>query len=693
MKRLILFGLILISIGTRAQISDALLQDTIDLQIVTNATKSITAAQLNAILTHLNENKLHVDSAAATYAPSADSSMWSLSGVNITNKNTGTVIIDSLLKIYPMPPGVLAAMHNPYKFMVMGNDGRVWWANALEASAIIEDTISDRAAAGSPPVTATWVRDTTNGELYPATSTDIIDMDTTKGDKTSFYSYFADSVMCDSSSFTGADLSMTHTYEAFKFIADKNYALGDLGPIAIFLKKDGTITNVTGAIQKYIYTDNAGVPGTALTSITEPEMYGHISTSYAEYPTQNGSPELTAGTAYWIVCIRTGAPSGGNVYVKTTTTAATNRYAYSSNGSSWTKGNYKAAYIIYFEGNPVINVANQHHYGIETYSETEYGMHATSIYDAAVRGVSINAEGLQGNSTYSTGVNGNSTHGVGINGVSTNNSGGYFSSTNYYGVIGTTAKTGYAAIYGQANISGGRGGAFEATNSYGVVSSVTTGNAFYGNSSSGTTLYLYKYGASANSTTEIAKLELGTASTAAAGHGQMIAFYNEDSGGASDRMGGISCKSQSATANKEGGALVFSTYGTVAGFTDKMQIDSVGYISNPSGSLVLKDAVVNPMGTIADNDTSPDFAGGNVWKYNGTANSVSIVSIDNEVVGAFYTIIGNSGTYTITVVDGTPGGGDSFNLSGSNFVGGQDDVLLLYCYAANNFIEVSRSDN
>ena len=98
-------------------------------------------------------------------------------------------------------------------------------------------------------------------------------------------------------------------------------------------------------------------------------------------------------------------------------------------------------------------------------------------------------------------------------------------------------------------------------------------------------------------------------------------------------------------------------------------------------------------GSIADNDSTPSVASYNTFIYAGSANPVSIDALDDHVVGCYYTIIGNSNTYTITVIDGTPAGGDSFNLAGGNWVGGSQDVLLLYCIAADAFIEVSRSDN
>lgn len=117
------------------------------------------------------------------------------------------------------------------------------------------------------------------------------------------------------------------------------------------------------------------------------------------------------------------------------------------------------------------------------------------------------------------------------------------------------------------------------------------------------------------------------------------------------------------------------------------------YGNQSAKSLRFNATVINSKGTLANNDVSPSVAGGNVWQYNGTTNSVTLDALDDHVVGAFYTIIGNSDTYTITVIDGTPAGGDSFNLAGGNWVGGSQDVLMLYCIAADAFVEVSRSDN
>lgn len=91
--------------------------------------------------------------------------------------------------------------------------------------------------------------------------------------------------------------------------------------------------------------------------------------------------------------------------------------------------------------------------------------------------------------------------------------------------------------------------------------------------------------------------------------------------------------------------------------------------------------------TIADNDATPDVSASNVWTYAGSANAVTVTDLDNPDVGAIYYIIGNSDTYTVTIDDA-----GNFNLS-AQWVGGLDDVLILYVQADNDYIEFGRVNN
>jgi len=97
--------------------------------------------------------------------------------------------------------------------------------------------------------------------------------------------------------------------------------------------------------------------------------------------------------------------------------------------------------------------------------------------------------------------------------------------------------------------------------------------------------------------------------------------------------------------------------------------------------------VINAVVTITDNDATPDVSGGNILIYDGSANSVTITDFDNPRTGATYTLIGNSDTYTVTINDS-----GNFKLTGNHILG-INDVLILYCLADDNYIELSYSDN
>jgi hypothetical protein len=116
-------------------------------------------------------------------------------------------------------------------------------------------------------------------------------------------------------------------------------------------------------------------------------------------------------------------------------------------------------------------------------------------------------------------------------------------------------------------------------------------------------------------------------------------------------------------------------------WTDRYLVDK-GYVDGKF------EPQIQSTGTIADNDDTPDVAGANVWTYAGSANSVTITDLDNPQVGAAYTIIGNSDTYTVTIANS-----GNFSLSGGSWVGGIDDSITLYCQADNDYIELSRSNN
>ena len=107
------------------------------------------------------------------------------------------------------------------------------------------------------------------------------------------------------------------------------------------------------------------------------------------------------------------------------------------------------------------------------------------------------------------------------------------------------------------------------------------------------------------------------------------------------------------------------------------------------GTTTIKGTVVNPTGSIADNDATPDVRERNIWTYAGTGNSVILTDLDNPTVGATYTIIGNSDTYTLTI-----NSGGNFKINGGiGITLGADDVAVFRCVSDNNYLEISRSFN
>lgn len=94
------------------------------------------------------------------------------------------------------------------------------------------------------------------------------------------------------------------------------------------------------------------------------------------------------------------------------------------------------------------------------------------------------------------------------------------------------------------------------------------------------------------------------------------------------------------------------------------------------------------VGTVADNDATPDVTGANTFIYTGTANSVAVTDLDNPTPGEYYTFIGNSDTYTLNFPGST-----NFKMTGTGVNLGQYDVLVFYCQADNLYILISYSNN
>lgn len=93
---------------------------------------------------------------------------WEADGDDITNRNTGFVKIDSLFKIYPLPPeaaslGKIATIET--------STGQTKWTTP---AAIV--AAGQQAEIGDPSLYTTWYRDTTAGVIYQAHDTDFVNI-------------------------------------------------------------------------------------------------------------------------------------------------------------------------------------------------------------------------------------------------------------------------------------------------------------------------------------------------------------------------------------------------------------------------------------------------------------------------------------------------------------------------------------
>ena len=540
-----------------------------------------------------------------------------------------------------------------YQMVGYGLDGRLfpraaidWYSDALDSNA------------KAPTVYSTWVRDTTKAVMYQSTLTDKVgigtespdahlDIDADRGQYKGIKVTIADSIIQSGAANSGTDLTIAHTYEAFKFTASGAYTSGAIG---VYLKRDAGVSNLTQALTKFIYTDNAGVPGTQITGISEAEAYGNIGTSYASSITQVGSAVLVSGTSYWIVIVRTAAAAGGNVYLDTKNTG-TALYAYSTDGSSWTTAdNVTGRFNIHYRAAPAIEVTNPHYYGIHTTSISEYGVLAESTYDAAVRGVSINAQGIVGVSTWGEGIQGNSTHNIGVYGISTNNTGVYGSSTAGYGLIGQGAN----GVLGQAN-STGAGVVGTSVSGVGLAGASTSGYGVDSYSVSNAPYYGYRNSADTNNMEMIIKLERGSSGTAKSGIGSSIDWINENEVGIGVSVARIGAISQSVKDGDERGALIFQTKTLTTDLIEKMRLDSIGNLmigtTTPSALLTVEGGGYFNAGVSANGVTTRDN-----FYLPTTSSTLGQLRINNIAV------MHNYGTNNIFV--GSEAG--NFSLTGNN---------------------------
>lgn len=296
----------------------------------------------------------------------------------------------------------------------------------------------------------------------------------------------------------GADETLDNKYEAIKFTADGNHVVRS---IAVSLKRTGVITNGGSYLTFFLYTDDAGEPGTKIGTKTNLTMFGSLTTSYLTYFSGiSDGITLSSGTDYWIVLRLNQTPAGGTIQFKRSSSGIA-RYAYGSDGLSWTVINQGTGwYEIYGEDDVAIYGASMNSIGILGESVNNIAIRGRSINSEGVKGSSINHYGVFGSSVHLHGLAGGSTNGSGIYGTSTNSNGVYGWSTNGWGVRGKSTNS--YGVYG----SGIYGGYFTGS-SYGAWCNSGAGIGLRAQSSNDRAAHFYRNTASPSTGNEVVLVE------------------------------------------------------------------------------------------------------------------------------------------------------------------------------------------
>ncbi len=214
-------------------------------------------------------------------------------------------------------------------------------------------------------------------------------------------------------------------------------------------------TSLTEGVNLYLYTDNAGVPGSVISDEITLVPFGLLGTSYVEYiGLVTNTFQLQNGTNYWIVIERYLDPGNGVVCYHEMKAQGTNAHAYSADGSSWTTENNKQGwyrFYAYYGSN--IKSVSQYSTAITGYGWAHPGGYFYSELSAALQGESRGKDAVQGLSVYGIGVYGKSIYGKAIEGYTEKGTTAKFRrKINYSGVStimqitrggGGGSKTGY----------------------------------------------------------------------------------------------------------------------------------------------------------------------------------------------------------------------------------------------------------
>ena len=163
---------------------------------------------------------------------------------------------------------------------------------------------------------------------------------------------YGDTTVISGTSNTGTDKTLDERWSAIKFTVGGSDVSMD--GIKLKLKRTNTITNPEGRIYGFLYSDNAGSPGTRMMAAADSIAYSELqSATYQTFDFNlKGATTLTASTAYWFVLWQTAAPGTGTVQIGCTA-SGTAQYSEGDNSTApaWVNENSVTAYFdVYSRG-------------------------------------------------------------------------------------------------------------------------------------------------------------------------------------------------------------------------------------------------------------------------------------------------------------------------------------------------------
>jgi len=224
----------------------------------------------------------------------------------------------------------------------------------------------------------------------------------------------------------GTDTTVSTVWAGFAFALP---TATEIGEAVVNIKLSGGLT-ATSTIAAYLYTDNAGVPGTNIsdTSTGQPTILhgGDLTSSYKQAHFRLPKVSLSINTVYWVV-FKIGA-SGGN-FIFDTAASGGNFYATAADAAgspgAWTGVAKSVNGMIYGASGAAISGYSPNGYGIlGDGGDSGFGGRFFGKGGPGSKSDSVDNYGAGGTTTYGVaGVRGSGVYGFGGQFISDNNAG------------------------------------------------------------------------------------------------------------------------------------------------------------------------------------------------------------------------------------------------------------------------------